>query len=63
MYMEDILEEKKSGTKPVKSVQIVVKHEFTGSQSLSDAFIPIIYDNIRKQAEQLDTIDNEEDIA
>ncbi len=48
---------KKKRIVPKGKVQIIVKREFVGEKSLTDVFIPIIYDDIRKKLENGDTFD------
>lgn len=52
-------EDKKVSSK--KPVQVSVTHEFVGIQSLAQAFTPVIYEDIRKQVEEIQnrTLDNE----
>lgn len=49
--------EKKKRIVPKAPVRIVVKREFVGDKSVTDALLPIIYDDIRKQLEDSDTFD------
>lgn len=42
------------------SVQMVVRHEFVGTKTLTDAFIPVICEDIRRKAAGADTFDKEE---
>lgn len=49
--------EQKKRIVPKGKVQIIVKREFVGEKSLTDAFIPIIYEDIRKKLETGDTFD------
>lgn len=48
---------------PKKAVKIIVEREFVGKQSISDAFIPIIYEDIRSSVEQNPTFDKDDNIA
>ena len=41
-----------------KTVKIVIKSESVGSQSISDAFIPIVFEDISKAVRQTHTFDN-----
>ena len=41
------------------SVQMVVTHEFVGTKTVTDAFIPIIYEDICKTVSGADTLDTE----
>lgn len=36
---------------------MVVKHEFVGTQTVIDAFIPIIYEDIHRMVIEADTLD------
>ena len=38
-------------------VQMVVTHEFVGTKTVTDAFIPIIYEDIHKTVSGADTLD------
>lgn len=49
---------RKRGT-PKASVQMVVTHEFVGTKTVTDAFIPIIYEDIHKTVSGADTLDTE----
>lgn len=40
-------------------VQMVVRREFVGTQTITDAFIPIIYEDIRREITEADTFDTE----
>ena len=55
--MNKTLTEKKKRIVPKVPVQIIVKREFVGEKSLTDALTPIIYDDLRKQIEEGDTFD------
>lgn len=37
--------------------QMVVTHEFVGTKTVTDAFIPIIYEDILKTVSRADTLD------
>lgn len=41
------------------AVQMIVRHEFVGTKTVTDAFIPIIYEDIRKAVSEADTLDTE----
>lgn len=43
---------------PTKPVNIIVEREFIGTKSLLDVFIPVIYEDICKAAEQIHTLDS-----
>lgn len=49
--------ERKKRITPKAPVQMVVKHEFVGTQTVIDAFIPIIYEDIRRTVTEVDTLD------
>lgn len=55
------MDEHKNLAAAKKAVQIIVTHEFVGTQSLEDALVPIICDDIRKQIDAIRTLDNEDD--
>ena len=59
--VNDIQKTKGNGTAR-QPVRIIVRREFVGTQTLTEAFIPVIYDDIRSQVEA-DTFDREEKIA
>lgn len=50
---------KKKRITPKNGVQIIVDREFIGEQSLSEAFIPILYDDLRKTLEENRTLDKD----
>lgn len=41
-------------------VQMIVRHEFVGTKTVTDAFIPIIYEDIHKTVSEVDTLDTED---
>ena len=43
------------------NVKVNIKREFIGSQSLAEAFIPVIYEDIHRKLMDSRTIDNESD--
>ena len=40
-------------------VQMTVRHAFVGTKTVTDAFIPIIYEDIRRTVGGADTLDTE----
>ena len=44
-------------------VTVIVEREFIGTKSISEAFIPIIFDDIRKAAEKTHTLDSGQNSA
>ena len=38
-------------------VKIIVQHEFVGEKSLSDAFVPVIVEDLRRKLEPARTLD------
>ena len=50
---------KKKRITPKNGVKIIVDREFIGEQSLSEVFIPILYDDLRKTLEDNRTLDND----
>lgn len=50
---------KKKRTVLKAPVQVVVRHEFVGTKTVTDAFIPIIYEDIHKTVNGADTLDTE----
>jgi len=53
--------EKKPKTSQIakkKPINILIKRKFVGKQSLTDALIPIICDDLRKEFESNRTLDN-----
>lgn len=50
---------KKKRITPTNGVKIIVDREFIGEQSLSEVFIPILYDDLRKTLEDNRTLDND----
>ena len=55
--------EKKKRSSPKAPVRIIVRREFVGTQTLEEAFIPVICEDIRKRLEEADTFDNGGDAA
>lgn len=49
--------EKRKRVTPKVPIQMVVKHEFVGTQTVIDAFIPIIYEDIHRMVIEADTLD------
>ncbi len=45
-----------------KEVEIIVQRAFIGSQSLVEAFIPVICEDIRKKIKDNHTLDNGSDV-
>ena len=52
-------EKKRNRISPKAPVQMVVRREFVGTQTITDAFIPIIYEDIRREITEADTFDTE----
>lgn len=48
---------KKKRTALKAPVQVIVCHEFVGTKTVTDAFIPIIYEDIHKAVSGADTLD------
>ncbi len=48
---------KRKRVTPKAPVQVVVTHEFVGTKTVTDAFIPIIYEDIHKTVSRADTLD------
>lgn len=42
---------------PKAPVRMVVTHEFVGTKTVTDAFIPIIYEDIHRAVSRADTLD------
>ncbi|RKJ38267.1 stage II sporulation protein R [Acutalibacter sp. 1XD8-33] len=40
-------------------VQVIISREYVGTQTIADAFIPIISEDIRRKIAEADTFDNE----
>lgn len=54
--------EKKTKTNPItkkKPINILIKRKFVGKQSLTDALIPIICDELKKEFESNRTLDKD----
>ena len=63
---EDLImgEDKKADKKrkrivPKAPVQMIISREYVGTQTVTEAFIPIISEDIRKKIAEGDTFDNE----
>ena len=48
---------KRKRVTPKAPVQMVVTHEFVGTKTVTDAFIPIIYEDIHRAVSGADTLD------
>ena len=44
---------------PKAPVQMIISREYVGTQTVTEAFIPIISEDIRKKIAEGDTFDNE----
>lgn len=44
---------------PKAQVQVIISREYVGTQTVAEAFIPIISEDIRKKIAEGDTFDNE----
>ena len=56
-------EDKKANKKrkrimPKAQVQVIISREYVGTQTIAEAFIPIISEDIRKSIAENDTFDN-----
>jgi len=49
--------------KPRTPVKVIVEREFIGDKTLTEAFIPVIYEDLRRKAEQARTFDRRQDSA
>mgnify|MGYP007083673021 FL=1 len=57
---EDKKEDKKrKRIMPKAPVQMIISREYVGTQTVTEAFIPIISEDIRKKIAEGDTFDNE----
>ena len=45
---------------PKAKVQVIISREYVGTQTVAEAFIPIISEDIRKSITENDTFDNED---
>lgn len=61
--MNRLQPEKKKKIVPKTPVKIIVSREFVGDKSISEVFIPTIYEDIRRTVEQSDTFDTADRIA
>ena len=57
-------EDKKANKKrkrimPKAQVQVIISREYVGTQTVAEAFIPIIFEDIRKSITGNDTFDND----
>ena len=58
-------EDKKANKKrkrimPKAQVQVIISREYVGTQTVTEAFIPIISEDIRREIAKDDTFDNED---
>ena len=44
---------------PKGQVQMIIRREYIGTQTVAEAFVPIISEDIRKKIAEGDTFDNE----
>ena len=44
---------------PKAQVQVIISREYVGTQTVAEAFIPIIFEDIRREIAKDDTFDNE----
>lgn len=51
--------EKRKRIVPRTPVQMIVNREYVGTQTITEAFIPIISEDIRRKIAESDTFDNE----
>ena len=51
----------KKPRKPRQPVTVIVAQEFIGDKTLAEAFIPVIFEDLRRKADQNRTIDNQLD--
>ena len=51
--------EKRKRIVPKAPVQMIVSREYVGTQTVAEAFIPIISEDIRRKIAEDDTFDNE----
>jgi hypothetical protein len=51
--------EKRKRIMPKAPVQMIISREYVGTQTVTEAFIPIIFEDIRKKIAEDDTFDNE----
>ena len=57
---EDKKEDKKrKRVVPKAPVQMIISREYVGTQTVTEAFVPIISEDIRKKIAEGDTFDNE----
>jgi hypothetical protein len=49
---------KKERTVPKAPVQMVVSREYVGTQTLAEAFVPVIYEDIKKNLNNSGTFDS-----
>ena len=52
-------DKKRKRVVPKAPVQMIVSREYVGTQTVTEAFIPIISEDIRKKIAEGDTFDNE----
>ncbi len=52
--------EKKKRVVTTAPVQMIVSREYVGTQTVAEAFIPIISEDIRRKIAEDDTLDNED---
>ena len=51
----------KKQRRPRTPVTVIVAHEFIGDKTLAEAFIPVIFEDLRQKADKHRTIDNQLD--
>jgi len=52
-------DKKRKRVVPKTPVQMIISREYVGTQTVTEAFIPIISEDIRKKIAEGDTFDNE----
>ena len=52
-------DKKRKRVVPKAPVQMIISREYVGTQTVTEAFIPIISEDIRKKIAEGDTFDNE----
>lgn len=53
------IDKKRKRVVPKAPVQMIISREYVGTQTVTEAFIPIISEDIRKKIAEGDTFDNE----
>jgi hypothetical protein len=61
--MNTTLEKSARKPRPKTPVTVIVEREFVGERPFEEIVLPVLFDDIRRKAEQIRTLDNRRDTA